>query len=97
MYADIMSASDMPRYEDQWKRLGFRTALIRDITGNVLQSGDDALGSRLHALEAPLKGRPGMGMAGGARHAESCGYGHRQKSIHNCSSGERCLRHQRGA
>ncbi|MFD1906524.1 class I SAM-dependent methyltransferase [Paenibacillus rhizoplanae] len=39
LYADIMSASDVPRYEDQWQRLGFRTALIRDITGNVLQSG----------------------------------------------------------
>lgn len=56
LYADIMSASDVPRYEDQWKRLGFRTAMIRDITGNVLQSGDDALGSRLHALEGSFEG-----------------------------------------
>ncbi|MGC5770828.1 methyltransferase domain-containing protein [Paenibacillus pabuli] len=56
LYADIMSASDVPRYEEQWQRLGFHTALIRDITGNVLQSGDDALGTRLHALEGSLEG-----------------------------------------
>ncbi|WP_052410215.1 class I SAM-dependent methyltransferase [Paenibacillus durus] len=56
MYADIMSASDLPRYEAQWQKLGFRTAFIRDITGNILQSGDESLGSRRQALEGSFEG-----------------------------------------
>ncbi|WP_223068406.1 class I SAM-dependent methyltransferase [Paenibacillus caui] len=56
LYADIMSASDLPHYEAEWERLGFRTALIRDITGNVLQSGDESLGSRRQALEGSFEG-----------------------------------------
>ncbi|MCA0755179.1 methyltransferase domain-containing protein [Paenibacillus sp. N4] len=49
-YADIMDAPDALRYEELWGRLGFRTALCRDITDNVLLSADRALNSRLYAL-----------------------------------------------
>lgn len=50
IYADIMNAADVPRYEKIWNRLGFRMTMNRDITANVLQSGEASFGNRIQVL-----------------------------------------------
>jgi SAM-dependent methyltransferase len=51
LYADVLNAPEFDACEADLQRLGFRMTLSRDITPNVLRSGDASLNSRLHALD----------------------------------------------
>ncbi|WP_219644278.1 methyltransferase domain-containing protein [Cohnella sp. CFH 77786] len=51
LYADVLNAPEFEVNEAELHRLGFRMTLSRDITPNVLRSGDASLRSRIHALD----------------------------------------------
>lgn len=59
LYADIMNASDVAHYDELWEKLGFFKALDRDITGNVLLSGEQSLSTRMSTLGGSFEGNVG--------------------------------------